>query len=829
MMEWVTVIVAVVSVLVAAGSFLITRRAGRKREIEATRELETVKSQYGELLAQRDEAREKIEALRFDLEQSGGVGKDTAVRFDLPSVVPEVPAELVEACASGLCVLMAGSGVSAQASLPTWREILLHLIDRAEADDESGNWSELVDALRVGRLSDVESLIGSRLPRERLVSMARELYARPMETLPPVCRDLSEIPFAGVITPNWDQLLERTFEGENPLVVLSSNSEVVERLVAGDRFFVVKLYGDPNWPETFRFTPDEYVYDLFENKTYSKFLTSQFLSRSVFFVGTSLKGLEDFLSGLKLRDTPTKPHFALVPLQSDWALQEELFRAKYGVRLLGYQPTRGFPEFPAFIKKLQELVAERDRAVGRAEIRPATLSHVALRNIGVFEDLELELTKGWNVLLGNNGKGKSTLLKAIALGLCGDDEKAADAGERLLRSGASSGSIRLRVGEDEYLTELFRESDGVRVRCSQLTPLQKGNWVVLGFPAMRGVATRNPAGPAGKSVHKPVVQDLLPLIRGAVDHRMDDLKQWIVNVDARASGGDGADPADARRCAQLRTAFFKLLKKVSPSRLEVEFDHIDKSTWDVIVRADGLPVSIDQVSQGMSSIYGWVGTLLQRMYEIYVDDDNPEQKSALILVDEIDAHLHPEWQQLLVRLIKEEFPDLQLIATTHSPLLVAGMKSKEVWIAKREAESEKVVVVPAPVEFEGMRADQILTSPAFGLTTTRDLDTRDEIKRYGELRGRKVELERKESLSASEQDELREINAVLPQLEKSMDSILSIGETAAERRVEQAVRRAINEVPLSESAPESPLEPAFTQEVELEIKKRLAEIFNTSR
>ena len=230
----------------------------------------------------------------------------------------------------------------------------------------------------------------------------------------------------------------------------------------------------------------------------------------------------------------------------------------------------------------------------------------------------------------------------------------------------------------------------------------------------------------------PVVGDLLPLIRGAFDSRLNDLKQWLVNVHISTRSEDSSVAALYLR---LRKSFFDLLGKVTPG-VRVEFGDVQEGTWQVLVKTDDGLVPIDQVSQGMSSIFGWVGTMLQRMYEIHARSPKPELEPALVLVDEIEAHLHPEWQQKIIGIIRDSFKNLQIVATSHSPLLVAGMKASEVFIASRDFDDPAVVsVTSAPNEFEGLRADQILTSPLFGLVTTRSDQTRQDVRTYSEAQG----------------------------------------------------------------------------------------------
>jgi energy-coupling factor transporter ATP-binding protein EcfA2 len=767
--------------------------------------------------------RRELDALRYAIDRQSKEEETPAEKpserkkdgQQLPAeALPELPDELVEACASGSCILFAGSGISAQAGYPTWREVLYRLIERASDKEISDVRPDVMSAFNAGKFTDVADLISRRLSREQLQAAAKELYGNPPDRLSPFFNSLRGIPFAGVLTTNWDSLPEVAFRNRNPLLILSSRSEMVEQLVREERFFIVKLYGDPNQPETFRFTSKEYSEDVSENDTYSKFLTSLFLSKTVFFAGTSLRGIDDFLSGLKLPERPTRLHYALVPRESDWALQEELFLGKYGVKLLSYEPTQGFPEVPAVIENLRVLVGKRLPTISKSAIKSATLNEVELENIGVFQKLTLNLNQNWNVLLGNNGGGKSTLLLAIALGLCGDAKEAAQAGERLLRSGTTSGSIKLRVGQDVYLTELSREQNKVRVKSRQLTALQTGNWVVLGFPPLRGISSRDPRGPSGQGSSTPVVEDLLPLLTGGVDLRLDDLKQWVVNVDAGSVKRDGVDSAQAERNRQLRDSFFKLLVQLTPG-INIKFDHVDTTSWRVIVDTDDGLISLDQISQGMSSILGWVGTMLQRMYEIHSQSPKPELESALILVDEIDAHLHPEWQQLLVPLLKEKFPKLQIIATTHSPLLVAGMKASEVWVVSRDMDTKQVEVNHAPIEFEGMRADQILTSSVFGLTTTRSMDTKRDIDRYAELNGKSSS-----DLSEDEKTELGKLKAKL-------NKILQVRETPVARKVEVAVQQTLKEMARPRELVKATDEQQITPEVAIEIKRQLAEIFTS--
>src|SRR5262249_31074632 len=106
---------------------------------------------------------------------------------------------------------------------------------------------------------------------------------------------------------------------------------------------------------------------------------------------------------------------------------------------------------------------------------------------------------------------------------------------------------------------------------------------------------------------------------------------------------------------------------------------------------------------------------------------------ALLLIDEIDSHLHPEWQRILVPKIKEHFPALQVIASTHSPLVVGNLEAGE--LIKFTRDQAGISVERLTESFKGHRADQILTGNAFGLESSRDPEWEAKRKRYAELLG----------------------------------------------------------------------------------------------
>lgn len=748
---WIAVGATAIASLAAGLGWIARELRSRRRDVEVAR-------------ARSASLEKSLADLRFAYDTpSGGTSLgDDRVAHDGPRI-PDVPESLVEACLSGDCLIFAGGGVEAQAGLPTWRELVSQIIMLHEEEDPAG-WRALAERVNLDP-NQVAEIVSTRLTKDQLAADIREVQRRSPRQSSQIFRHLARIPFTGALTTLYGDLLEQTFSTRSPVVLTMAQSEQLPAHLRENRFVVLKLYGDLDKPETFLFTPDDYAVTLGANPSFERTVASLFLSNTVLFVGASLEGIDDFFTGLRMRfETQTRTHYALVPSWPEGLdVEQERFRARYGIELMPYVSSPGHQEVVEFVARLADRTerGQRRGAPTPAALRPALIESVRLENIGPFREFELDLNRRWNVLLGNNGAGKSTLLQAIALALCGDDERARGAGAKLLRAGESSGSIEVRVGADVYRTELVQDIDGVSVKATQLTPLQSGTWVILGFPPVRGITTRNPP-PTTDTNPNPLVTDVLPLLLETIDERLDDVKGWLVSQSLRAEGGRGVAPDEAERAQMLLDAFFKLLDDLTPG-LQLEFAGCDRSTWQVMVHTVDGPIPIDFISQGTISVLGWVGTLLQRMHEIYPASPRPAAEPAVVLVDEVDAHMHPEWQKALVPVLKKSLPKLQLIATTHSPLVAGAMEPNEVTRVRRLEDSADIVAEPITESLQGMRADQVLTSSAFDLDTTRDPETVRMMSSYSELLGRTSRTDEEEAEFNELSQKLRERVPTFPE------------------------------------------------------------------
>lgn len=704
---------------------------------------------------------EQVNSLRFRLErQQTSIPADSLsvpesedrVAAAVSSPLPDVPDGLVEAIHRGECTLFWGGGLSAQAGYLTWREALSEMTERTA---ENSFRAELQQSLNAGQYTLVLEVLVARLGRDAVMRELLRLWGAPRATTPAIDA-LAHLPFANVVTSVWDSLIDQVFAHRRPVIVTGVRSDSLEALLSREAFCIIRLWGTLTRPESVLFTPHEYRGAVAENPTYAKYLASLTLSQSHLFMGVSVETIEEYLSATP-RGVSTRTHYALVAENDAIDFSREVFRARYGVELLVFRPTPGWPELPQFVTNLAQAVAKCAPDTRHDGVEDFRLGSVKLENIGPFKTLSLDLDQSWNVLLGNNGSGKSTVLRAVALVLCGDDSRAFIEGSRLLRTGATNGAIELMVGRDIYRTELRRDTTGaVHVNAgTRVSPLKTGRWVALAFPPLRGIAIGNPKGPTVDGMSSPVVEDVLPILTGQTDARLSSLKQWLVNLDVRSATGDGVSSEEAAKNRRLRDHFFEVFNAFVPGA-NVKFASVDRRSWQVNVTTNDIEVGIDQVSQGTSSMLGWVGALLQRMYEIHGAGKDIKSQAAVVLIDEIDAHLHPEWQQRIVGTLKEQFPHVQFIATTHSPLIVGELELAQVYRVRWEGED---VVADHPSQpIKGMGVAGLLTSEMFGLTSTVDKTTRELLEKQRALSGGD------EPLSEEEKAALEEVNRKLEDL-----------------------------------------------------------------
>lgn len=112
------------------------------------------------------------------------------------------------------------------------------------------------------------------------------------------------------------------------------------------------------------------------------------------------------------------------------------------------------------------------------------------------------------------------------------------------------------------------------------------------------------------------------------------------------------------------------------------FSELDLSLnpLDLIMKKNGTTLSVLQLSQGEKSLLALVADMARRMTLLNPKREKPLEGNGIVLIDEIDLHLHPSWQQIIIPRLTKVFPNIQFIFTTHSPQVLTTVHSSDIRI-----------------------------------------------------------------------------------------------------------------------------------------------------
>ena len=144
------------------------------------------------------------------------------------------------------------------------------------------------------------------------------------------------------------------------------------------------------------------------------------------------------------------------------------------------------------------------------------------------------------------------------------------------------------------------------------------------------------------------------------------------------------------------------------------------------------PLYAGALSSGTQGTLLWIWALAIKMASHYQWVEGWDKMPAILLIDEIENHLHPTWQRRVIPALLEHFPGLQIFATTHSPFVVAGREAGQVHLLKRN-ESGEVKVTTKEQDIIGWTADEILRN-VMGVDDPTDKDTAEAARELRQLR-----------------------------------------------------------------------------------------------
>jgi uncharacterized protein (TIGR02646 family) len=401
-----------------------------------------------------------------------------------------------------------------------------------------------------------------------------------------------------------------------------------------------------------------------------------------------------------------------------------------------------------------QLARQASQVVARERGRTRYIERIVLRNIGIHARIELKAeaevagSAPWLVLLGENGAGKSTVLKAIAFLLAGQTQWArlgSLATAVLPRKGEGKVSITFTDGEQ---VDLHIDPGRRRIASSFHVPRYR----VIGFGATRLLP--HPKQRIPKEPHYARLTNLFDPFCP-----LPDATTWLLGLEELQFERAGA-------------ALKALLNLADETQFRGMVDHVQ-----LIDRRVGH--DIRNLSDGYQTVIGMACAI---MAGLVAPDQPVETAEGIVLVDELGNHLHPNWRMRIVRGLKRAFPRVQFVATTHEPLCLRGLADGEIAVLRRTGPRTTALMKDLP-PIGAMTVDQILSSPHFGLDSTIDPEMADLLNEYYRLLA-------KQRRDAQEEERVRT-------LEVQVRRLRPLGNTQSEqillRTIDEKLARAAKE------------------------------------
>lgn len=376
-------------------------------------------------------------------------------------------------------------------------------------------------------------------------------------------------------------------------------------------------------------------------------------------------------------------------------------------------------------------------------LSPRILKLIELSNIRLFKetpdiDAPFPAPKPdhgqWIVLVGENGVGKTTLLRALGLALADPTvaTRLLDENHPFVRNG---GDGRIAVELDTGPVKVIVRRDA---RTEAVVPAGNEKVVrpwVIGYGVRRGNARgekdRAPEwGPTGE-LH--TLFDRPATLVNAVDWLLD-LDRRVLN-ERRQYGPEPEDGGPRLNAATWQSVERALKALLGVTAIEPEERHV------MVTHPEFGRVQLDALSDGYLTTTGWVIDLIARWVQRQEDlreaigRDLLRQMTGIVLIDEIDLHLHPIWQMHIIDDVRRLFPRLSFVVTTHNPLTLQGARPGEIFIMRR-GHGGRIELTQRDIQ-PGHDVDRVLFEQ-FGISYTFDHETRAMLERHRELLERGV-------------------------------------------------------------------------------------------
>lgn len=370
---------------------------------------------------------------------------------------------------------------------------------------------------------------------------------------------------------------------------------------------------------------------------------------------------------------------------------------------------------------------------GVPDIENRFIENVNILNFFSVEQASIDFKKAKEIFfLGENGDGKTLILMAIYLAFNGNYIT-----EKTDQEQTGKAADILRNNKNTILT-------GIDDKGLEYNP-QKGVYLdnFFAYGTHRGrYAISKPEEEYGFMSLFDSEQTLVNPISWLKDQK---LLEFEKNHDAINGLGEVKELPNSFPVALLENMFYELLEKNVEIKVEGN---------GVSFKEKGTNLTFDQLSEGYKSILIFISDLLYRLNKNASKGEKTTDLKGIVLIDEIDLHLHPKWQRVIIGKLRKLFPNVQFIFTTHSPTIIQGASEDAIMFRVYRNKEDGKTKVSDPYlrkNLDHLLINSLLTSPLFGLDDSRmntddnDSDTSETYLLYRINKKLEVELEKQKA------------------------------------------------------------------------------------
>jgi predicted ATPase len=363
----------------------------------------------------------------------------------------------------------------------------------------------------------------------------------------------------------------------------------------------------------------------------------------------------------------------------------------------------------------------------------------------------------WNVILGDNGTGKTTVLKGLVLTISAKfgNNRFAYSKEYFysLKRWGPTTSIKIDAKIEQIKKEEISEKEisfaSAEFSENLILPVTDigGRRINIYnesdeklFLCAYGAARRISEGAITeeRNTYYSLFSEDIPLINA---------EEWLVQAEYISLKN--------KQFTNRYKSILEVVRRLFSTEAYDVYVNVESSVPKVFFRTPYGDVRLHELSLGYKTLIAWMVDFANGLFDEYPNSKNPLAEPAVCLVDEIDLHLHPKFQRTIIKFLTDTFENTQFIVTAHSPLIVQSAEDANIIVLKREG--NETVVEADRINVHDWRIDQILSSDMFGGIGGRAPDVEEKIKR-------RRTLLRKDKLTDSEQTELANLEKELGNL-----------------------------------------------------------------